>query len=404
MEIAEYNIEHICVIQEERRPLDEQQVKALAQSIQEVGLLHPITIKPSNVLSAGWHRLAACKSLGWTMIPAMVIDLDELRNELLQIDENLARNVGTALERIEALARRKVIYEELHPEAKAGTRRATGMNKSLGYDVAEINAATFAQDTAAKTGKTDRSIRQDVQIAKLLTGETKETIRDTEVADKKTELLELAKIEPEQQQEVAAKLKTGKAKTVRDAKRQIIQEQAKEAPLLPSDKYRIIYADPPWKYSNTMPDNFKEQADHYPLMTVTELCEFPVKNITADNAVLFIWVTSPILEDAFKVIIAWGFKYKASFLWDKIKHNMGHYNSVRHEFLLICVKGSAQPDVKKLFDSVVSIERGQHSEKPERFREIIDTLYTHGKRIELFARRKVDGWDCHGNEVPRFEK
>ncbi len=106
-----------------------------------------------------------------------------------------------------------------------------------------------------------------------------------------------------------------------------------------------------------------------------------------------------ILEDAFKVINAWGFKYKTSFVWDKIKHNMGHYNSVRHEFLLIAVRGSCQPDASKLFDSVQSIERTEHSAKPGIFREIIDTLYPHGPRIELFARKKTDGWEAYGNQV-----
>lgn len=125
----------------------------------------------------------------------------------------------------------------------------------------------------------------------------------------------------------------------------------------------------------------------------------PVENITEDNSVLFIWVTSPILEECFEVINSWGFKYKSSFVWDKIKHNMGHYNSVRHEFLLIATKGSCQPDIQKLYDSVQSIERKGHSEKPEYFREIIEHIYTLGKRIELFARKPMKGWDVYGNEV-----
>lgn len=172
-----------------------------------------------------------------------------------------------------------------------------------------------------------------------------------------------------------------------------------KTPELPKGKYRVIYADPPWKYGNTMPEYFSEQADHYTLMTITELCDLPIRDLALDDAVLFLWVTSPMLKQAFDVIQAWGFEYKASFVWDKVKHNMGHYNSVRHEFLLVCTRGSCQPDVKKLYDSVVSIERGQHSEKPEFFREIIDTLYPEGERIELFARREVDGWNYFGNEL-----
>jgi N6-adenosine-specific RNA methylase IME4/ParB-like chromosome segregation protein Spo0J len=170
--------------------------------------------------------------------------------------------------------------------------------------------------------------------------------------------------------------------------------------LLQSDKkYRVIYADPPWMYGNNMPDYFDEQAHHYPLMTVREICEMPIRDLAIDDAVLFLWVTSPILAEAFDVIRSWGFTYKSSFVWDKIKHNMGHYNSVRHELLLICTRGSCQPDVQKLFDSVQSIERTRHSEKPEFFREIIDTIYPLGPRIELFARTTTEGWDSYGNEA-----
>jgi len=181
--------------------------------------------------------------------------------------------------------------------------------------------------------------------------------------------------------------------------RNIAREKTSSNIRMPQGKYRIIYADPPWKYSDKKeyrPEGAAE--NHYPVMSIKELCEFKIPG-TEDNAVLFLWTTSPLLEDSFKVINAWGFKYKSSFVWDKMKHNMGHYNSVRHEFLLIATKGSCLPDVKKLYDSVVSIERTEHSEKPEYFRKLIDNLYIKGNRIELFAREKAENWDSYGNEL-----
>jgi N6-adenosine-specific RNA methylase IME4 len=163
-----------------------------------------------------------------------------------------------------------------------------------------------------------------------------------------------------------------------------------------TNKYRVIYADPPWSYHNkttgTMPQ------DHYKLMTLEDICNMPIKNVSEDNAVLFLWVVVPQIEEALQVIKAWGFKYKTHFVWDKIKHNLGHYSSVRHELLFICTKGSCQPDNVKLFDSVYSEERTEHSKKPEYFRNLIDTLYL-GNKIELFARSKNKGWDFYGNEV-----
>jgi site-specific DNA-methyltransferase (adenine-specific) len=127
----------------------------------------------------------------------------------------------------------------------------------------------------------------------------------------------------------------------------------------------------------------------------------PIKEICDKNSVLFLWATSPKLEQAFSIIREWGFEYKTSFVWDKVKHNFGYYNSIRHEFLLIAGKGSSTPDSKKLHDSVISIERSKvHSEKPEFFRDLIDELYTWGNRIELFHRGKEikKGWDSWGNE------
>lgn len=166
--------------------------------------------------------------------------------------------------------------------------------------------------------------------------------------------------------------------------------------------YRIIYADPPWAYGNVRGDTtYTSQEDKYPIMPTEKICAIDVKEHTWDNAVLFLWATSPILiPDAQEVIKAWGFNYKTSFIWDKMAHNPGHYNSVRHELLLIGVKGSCKPDNPKLYPSVQSIRRSDvHSEKPEEFRRIIDDLYTDGTRAEIFARKETEGWDVYGNEI-----
>lgn len=165
-------------------------------------------------------------------------------------------------------------------------------------------------------------------------------------------------------------------------------------------KYKIIYADPAWSYGDKQNTKLLGGAvKHYPTMNTRYISLLNVKDITEKNAVLFLWVTSPLLTDGLEVIKSWGFKYKTSFIWDKIKHNMGHYNSVRHEFLLVATKGSCTPEIKKLFDSVVSEERTVHSRKPQIFRDIINTIYPSGERVELFARQKVEGWDSWGNEV-----
>ena len=202
--------------------------------------------------------------------------------------------------------------------------------------------------------------------------------------------------------ELLDKIRSGEMK-ITEAKRELVKRNRPEAPPLPPDVFPVIYADPPWSYGNSGiigdTDNYGHVGRHYPSMTIGELCDLPIKNMVADNAVLFMWVTSPLLAECWPVIKAWGFKYKTSFIWDKVKHNFGHYNSVRHELLLVCTRGSFTPQVNKLFDSVQSVERSdKHSEKPQEFRDIIDTIYPHGPRIELFARAGTDGWATWGNE------
>jgi N6-adenosine-specific RNA methylase IME4 len=191
-------------------------------------------------------------------------------------------------------------------------------------------------------------------------------------------------------------------KSINEVRRERKAEEIRKTVTLPDAKYRVIYADPPWSYNDKADAGSVQSGGaemHYPSMSIDELCDLPVKEICEDNAVLFLWVTSPLLFECEPIIQMWGFTYKASFVWDKVKHNMGHYNSVRHEFLLVCTRGSCTPDVVELFDSVQSIERTEHSTKPEEFRRIIETLYPHGKKLEMFARREVDGWDTFGNQV-----
>ena len=216
--------------------------------------------------------------------------------------------------------------------------------------------------------------------------------------------VEVASLPPEKQ-ELFLNMAVENKLSVRDLRNEIKKEkrndEARHQSELPKQKFQVIYADPPWSYNDKCDSGAIQSGGvdkHYPTMSINEICELPISDLAEDDSVLFLWTTSPLLEDSFLVINAWGFNYKASFIWDKIKHNMGHYNSVRHEFLLIATRGSCTPDNMKLFDSVQSIERSEHSKKPHEFYEIIETLYS-GSKIELFARNIRDGWSSWGNEV-----
>lgn len=217
-------------------------VDELAKSIKEIGLLNPITITKDFRLVAGYHRLTACKKLGWTTIPANVVDMDALHAELAEIDENLIRNELTVLERAEQLKRRKEIYEELYPE----TKREANLKQYRNEIISFRDQPSFTEDTAKKTGVSRRTIEQEVQIAARLDDEVKEIIRDTELAGKKTDLLKLARMDKEEQKKVAEKIRTGEAKDIKTAKKVIKQEERTTPPPdLPavSDRYRILHGD-----------------------------------------------------------------------------------------------------------------------------------------------------------------
>lgn len=219
----------------------------------------------------------------------------------------------------------------------------------------------------------------------------------------------LSRLEPEARKVAVKAVEDGKdvRTAIRDGKKEDYNKTIAEfKPKALEGTYRIIYADPPWKYVGlNQADEYGHAERHYDCLDDNQLCAFKVggtrtvKSLLDDNAVLFLWVTSPLLERSFAIMSAWGFDYKTSFVWDKVKHNMGHYNSVRHELLLIGTKGSCKPDVPKLVDSVQSIERSnKHSQKPEQFYDIIEGMYSYGRKLELFSRTARVGWDTDGNQ------
>lgn len=171
-------------------------------------------------------------------------------------------------------------------------------------------------------------------------------------------------------------------------------------------KYNIIYADPPWKYGGGKDKNFRGLAvDHYQTMKTKDICELPVKNI-ADDAVLFMWTTFPHLADAFKVAEAWGFQYRTNaFTWVKLNRDgspcfgLGFWTRSNAEICLIFTKGNYPRRTNSTVSSVILSQREQHSKKPDEARERIVQLMGDLPRIELFARKHTDGWDCWGNEV-----
>ncbi|CAB4149083.1 MT-A70-like [uncultured Caudovirales phage] len=357
-------------------PLSDEEYAQLEKNILADGCRDPLVLW-GQLLVDGHNRYAICTKHG---LPFNIV-----QKEFASRDEALDWTDANQLGR-----------RNLTPDQRSiiRGRRFNRTKKPIGAPLGSSNASKIKGDKVSPLiPKTSKALAAQYGVS------DRTIIRDGKRADA---IERLAVTAPE------------KAKAVLDGKKrfnEVIQEtrvvEVHEKLVnieIPKGKHRVIYADPPWWYAT--PQHSKtEQAtvlkSHYPSMKIDEICALPVKQMAADNAVLFLWTTSPLLFEAGKVIDAWGFTYKASIIWDKVKHNVGHYVSVRHEFLLICTRGSCPKDSDKLADSVVVMERTEHSAKPDIFRNMIDEMYVpvKGDRVELFARADLPKhWKAWGNQ------
>lgn len=162
--------------------------------------------------------------------------------------------------------------------------------------------------------------------------------------------------------------------------------------------YSVVYADPPWRYDFSISDSQKVE-NHYETMELEDIkC---LKVPSAENSVLFLWVTSPKLKEGLEVMQAWGFTYKSSLVWDKTVIGMGYWFRSQHEFLLVGTKGKFSPPKPiERVSSVFREKKTEHSKKPDVIRLWISQWYPDCKKLELFAREKFEEWDVMGNQIP----
>ena len=169
-------------------------------------------------------------------------------------------------------------------------------------------------------------------------------------------------------------------------------------------KYQIIYADPPWNYSDQGCQG--TMANHYKGMKIADICTMPIKKITDKNCILFLWTTYPMLREALQVIENWGFNYKSiAFQWLKLNpkaltpfFGLGRWTRGNTEPCLLATKGKPKRISASVFQLIQS-PRLKHSQKPPEARDKIIQLVGVLPRIELFAREKTPGWDVWGDEV-----
>jgi len=190
-------------------------------------------------------------------------------------------------------------------------------------------------------------------------------------------------------------------KAERRAQREL--DLATKQTALPEKRYGVIVADPEWRYEPYSRETGMDRAadNHYPTNATEVIAARPVQKISADDCVLFIWATVPMLEHAIQVMKTWGFEYKSHAIWDKIHIGTGFWFRNRHELLLVGTKGNIPaPAMGEQFASVMTIARKEHSAKPDQFLEMIEQYFPSLPKIELNRRGPArSGWDAWGNEI-----
>lgn len=198
-------------------------------------------------------------------------------------------------------------------------------------------------------------------------------------------------------------------------------------------KYSLIYADPAWKYDDKAQAGNRGAEFKYKCLDTSELIEMAryVDSVVADNAVMYMWTTAPMMPDALNLLGYWGFDYKTvAFVWIKTNKNplhkdgpllcagydryggidvagdfmgMGNHTRGNAEFVLLGVRCKGIKRIRDDIRQVIISPRQEHSRKPVEVRKRLELMYGDVTRLEMFARETTPGWAIHGDEIDKFK-
>lgn len=339
-------------------------VEALAASIRDVGLLHPVVITPDGKLIAGERRLEAYKFLGRSEIPVTKVNLAEIvRGELA---ENTARKDFLPSE-IEAIRR------ALEPSEKGAAKERETLGKLC---------------PGSETGKTRDKIA-------AFAGVSGETVR------KIAAIVEAAEAEPEKYAKLAADMdRTGRVDG--PFKRLKVMRQAeairREPPPLPGNgPYRVIVVDPPWPFEIRDEDPSHRAIYPYPTMSIAQIAALRVSELVQDDCILWLWTTNFNMREAFDLVATWGFQHKTILTWVKNRFGYGDWLRTQTEHVLMATRGKPIVQLTNESTALFAPMRA-HSEKPDEFYALVEQLCPAPRYCELFSRRVRPNWDGYGDE------
>lgn len=355
--------------------MEEDEFRVLRDDISENGQQVPIVTYNGKIID-GKHRHKACLELG---IEPIMEEYEGGNPLAFVIGANLARRHLSS-------SQKAMIAAKLVTTTWGGDRFG---------DKEEVTTEMVSQSM----GVSKRQVERGRRVAEKAIPVVQELVESGEVSVE--DAADIAR-EPEEKQLAAVKkVVVGDANTLRSGVNLSEKEELKEnPPELPQEVYRTLIIDPPWPITKLVTNITKptETDIAYPTMSVEEIRNIDVRKLLHHNSHVFMWTTQKFLRDSFYILEQWGLHIKFIMVWHKPGGmQMPEYPCYNGEFVVCATMGSPKFINTKDFPVVFSAPRGAHSEKPERFYDIIRRV-TPGPRLDMFNRRPIEGFSSWGNE------
>lgn len=390
--------------------MDEDALAGLKEDIRENGVEDPVHIDENGEIIDGHHRVEICDELGIDDYPTKIhVGLTD------QEKRDLAYRLNLQQRHLEHGQKKEVVEQYLIDdwdgvETQVDIAEKLGVGQQTVSDakqnvISELDVFETTTENSSRTADDSGEIKseEDKQDGSDESDSGSDSVGVfTTTAEDRFEALDLAS-ESETNDEAEDQLeKVSRGENTVDSAKRAVQRDRRnkkrryDVPDLPDDEYSVILADPPWESTQVSHD--REIENHYRTMSLSEIKEMEIP--AADESVLYLWTTGPKLEESVDVLNEWGFTYTTCAVWDKQKIGLGYWFRNQHELILIGKRGEFSPPAQEdRVSSVISAERGEHSEKPDELHEIIESSFPDHEKIELFARNPRDGWDSWGDEV-----
>jgi N6-adenosine-specific RNA methylase IME4 len=361
----------------------------LVEDIKAQGLHEPIVLYEDKALD-GRNRYRACLAAGVALRFETYVGTDPLG---YVVSLNLKRRHLSESQRAAVAAKLATLGHG---------QRQTG----------KFAALPTQAEAAALLKVSERSVRNAVQVRDHGAPELQRALDHGDVAV--STAADLTTLPIEEQREIVARGESEILRIAKDIRARKAAERHGESikriaeislgtRALPTGQtYPVIYADPPWYFQvyDSVTGTARNPEAHYPCLHTEEICSMPVAELATKDAALFLWTTAPHLQESFRVIEAWGFKYVTNIAWVKSKKGLGFWVRNQHELLLIgSRRDMPAPAPARRPPSVIHAATREHSRKPDETYSLIERMFPELPKIELFARRPRKGWAAWGNQL-----